>query len=95
MGKDGVAHLIADGLNLAYEQPDYINKIVTQAQAARAQLTNLDITSYEIGNEPDLYSANGFRTGPWDGATYTEEWLDRANAIWQQDLEPNNIPSQL
>ena len=56
---------ITFGMNLAYEQSDYLTKITTHANAAREQLTNLDITGYEIGNEPDLYLQNGFRTGQW------------------------------
>jgi hypothetical protein len=44
--------LILSGLNLAYEQPDYLSRIVEQASVARAMLKNTNLVSFEIGNEP-------------------------------------------
>ncbi|KAI2467267.1 glycoside hydrolase family 79 protein [Annulohypoxylon bovei var. microspora] len=81
------------GLNLAYEQGDFIEKITTMANQAITKCPNLNITSFEIGNEPDLYSQNGFRTGAWGGKVYTQEWLERATAISTQVLAPKGIPS--
>ena len=40
------------GLNLAYQQPDYLSRIVEQAGIAKAMLKNTNLVSYEIGNEP-------------------------------------------
>jgi hypothetical protein len=40
------------GLNLAYEQPDYLLRIVEQAGVARSMLSNTKLVSFEIGNEP-------------------------------------------
>ena len=84
---------ITFGLNLAYSESDYIGQITTMATQAVKRLSDLNLVGFEIGNEPDLYLQNGFRTGSWSGQVYTQEWLDRANAIYQQVLRPNNLPS--
>ena len=84
---------ITFGLNLAYSAPDYINQITTMATQAVKRFTNVHLVSLEIGNEPDLYLQNGFRTGSWSGQIYTQEWLDRASAVYQQVLQPNGLPS--
>lgn len=81
------------GLNLAYNETDYLDHIVASADAARTGLKNVDLVSFEIGNEPDLYLQNGFRTGQWDGQVYTSQWLDRAKAVYQRVLEPNGKAS--
>ncbi|KAI2632495.1 hypothetical protein GGS26DRAFT_598249 [Hypomontagnella submonticulosa] len=82
------------GLNLAYEQDDYIQQITTMAKQAISMLSSLNITSFEIGNEPDLYLKNGLRTGEWGGKIYTKQWLERASAIYKQVLQPTGIPSK-
>jgi len=81
------------GLNLAYQETDYIDRIVTMAQQVIDGIPRLKLVSFEIGNEPDLYAQNGFRTGAWGGDVYVQEWLDRASALWQQVLKPNKLPS--
>ncbi|KAI0884973.1 uncharacterized protein GGS22DRAFT_200075 [Annulohypoxylon maeteangense] len=81
------------GLNLAYEQADFLERITEMANQAISRCPNLNITSFEIGNEPDLYTQNGFRTGPWGGKVFTGEWLARASAISTQVLAPKGIPS--
>ncbi|OTA95187.1 glycoside hydrolase family 79 protein [Hypoxylon sp. CO27-5] len=81
------------GLNMAYEQNDYIKQITTMAKKALSNCPNLNITSFEIGNEPDLYTKNGFRAGDWRGKVYTRQWLDRASAIHKQVLLPKGIHS--
>lgn len=81
------------GLNLAYSESDYIEQITTMATQAVNRLTNVNLVSFEIGNEPDLYLQNGFRTGSWSGQVYTQEWLARAGAIWEQVLRPNGYRS--
>ncbi|KAH0836188.1 hypothetical protein AYO21_08611 [Fonsecaea monophora] len=81
------------GLNLAYSESDYIEQITTMATQAVNRLVDVNLVSFEIGNEPDLYLENGFRTGSWGGQVYTQEWLDRADAIWEQVLRPNSLPS--
>ncbi|KIV77901.1 hypothetical protein PV11_09677 [Exophiala sideris] len=85
---------ITFGLNLAYEESDYISQITTMATQAVKGLTNVNLVSFEIGNEPDLYLQNGFRTGSWGGQVYTQQWLARASAVWTQVLEPNNLSSK-
>jgi len=84
---------ITFGLNLAYEESDYIDQITAMATEAVRGLDKVNLVSFEIGNEPDLYLQNGFRTGSWGGQVYTQEWLDRASAVWQQVLKPNGLPS--
>ena len=84
---------ITYGLNLAYDNEDFISHIVAQADAARTMLKNVQLVSFEIGNEPDLYLENTFRNGSWDGSTYAQQWLERAEAVYEQVLKPNNISS--
>ncbi|KAL9073659.1 MAG: hypothetical protein Q9157_004651 [Trypethelium eluteriae] len=84
---------ITYGLNLAYEGSDYISNIVTEASAALDNLKNVKVFSFEIGNEPDLYLQNGFRTGQWGGQEYVQEWQDRTSAIYEQVLKSRNISS--
>lgn len=81
------------GLNMAYEASDYIQNIVTEASAALKGLTNVKLASFEIGNEVDLYLQNGFRTGSWGGSVYSQEWKDRAGAVYEQVLKPAGLPS--
>lgn len=82
------------GLNLAYDDDDYLDQVVTMAQQVIDRCTNLDIVAFEIGNEPDLYYASSdFRNSTWSGEVYTEQWLERAQAIYQQVLEPAGLPS--
>lgn len=83
------------GLNLAYDAPDYIDQITTMAEQVLSRCTNLNVTSFEIGNEPDLYGQNGFRKGSWSGSQYAEQWLERAAAIYEKVLKPNNLPSNM
>ncbi|KAF2085206.1 glycoside hydrolase family 79 protein [Saccharata proteae CBS 121410] len=76
------------GLNLAYEEDDYLDQISLMASAALANTSNVKIVSWEIGNEPDLYAQNSFRTGTWSGQVYSNEWRTRAQAVWERVLEP-------
>lgn len=80
------------GINMAYNAPDYMDQITTTAKAALS-VKNVKLSAFEIGNEPDLYSKNGFRTGTWDGTTYTQQWLTRAQTIYDRVLKPANLPS--
>lgn len=80
------------GLNLAYNDDDYIDRIVTMAQQVLNRCTNLNVVAFEIGNEPDLYySSSLFRDSTWSGDVYTTEWLARAKAIYEQVLEPAGL----
>lgn len=76
------------GLNLAYYQADYLDQITAMAQAAVSKLTALDLVSFEIGNEPDLYLSNRFRNGTWTGQTYVQEWTTRAREVYTRVLQP-------
>lgn len=84
---------ITFGLNLAYEESDYIDQITTMASQAVTGLSDVNLVSFEVGNEPDLYLENGFRTGSWSGQVYTQQWLDRVGALWEQVLQPHDLPS--
>ena len=82
---------ITFGLNLAYDESDYLSNIVAEASAVVKGLNNVQLVSFEIGNEPDLYLENGFRNGSWGGQVWTQEWLSRASAVYSQVLQPAGI----
>jgi Glycosyl hydrolase family 79 C-terminal beta domain len=85
---------ITFGLNLAYQQSDYINQMTTMAEQAVDRLTDVNLVSFEVGNEPDLYFENGFRPNPqWSASLYAQEWLERANAVWERVLKPKGMKS--
>jgi hypothetical protein len=73
------------GLNLAYQNSDYISKITSAASAALSALGS-NLYSFEIGNEPDLYASTApYRISQnWGGSSYVSEWVDRASAIQSQ-----------
>jgi hypothetical protein len=73
------------GLNLAYDNPDYLEVITNTAKAVISALDD-NIYSFEIGNEPDLYDSTApYRIGQnWSGAVYTQEWVARSAAIQSQ-----------
>lgn len=81
------------GLNLAYEESDWQQQITTMATQVLNSLENVDVVSFEIGNEPDLYLQNGFRVGQWGGRKYSEAWLQRAKVVWENVLKPKGIHS--
>lgn len=81
------------GLNLGYAESDYIERLTTMATQIIDRCTNLNLVSFEFGNEPDLYNHNGFRKGSWSGSVYAQEWLDRARAVWEEVLQPKNLQS--
>ncbi|KAF2428856.1 hypothetical protein EJ08DRAFT_591840 [Tothia fuscella] len=84
---------ITFGLNMAYSGSDYLERIVAEARACLDGLSGVKLTSFEIGNEPDLWLQNSFRTGSWGGSTYIQEFLPRAAAIYQQVLRPAGLPA--
>ncbi|KAF2703652.1 glycoside hydrolase family 79 protein [Pleomassaria siparia CBS 279.74] len=81
------------GLNMAYYDSDYIDQIVRTAQAAVDGMKNVNLYSFEVGNEPDLWLQNKFRNGSWGGKTYMKEFLDRADAVYNQVLKPAGYPA--
>lgn len=80
---------ITFGLNMAYRQADYLDRIIAEADAAYTMLTDVNLVSFEVGNEPDLWAEAGYRANGWDGQMYTNQWLTRANAVWENILKPN------
>jgi len=76
------------GMNMAYQESDYLTHLVEEASAAVAMLKTPTLVSFEIGNEPDLYLQNGFRTGQWTGTNYTTQWQTRCDAVYNQVLQP-------
>ncbi|CAG5163847.1 uncharacterized protein ALTATR162_LOCUS6560 [Alternaria atra] len=81
------------GLNMAYMDDDYQDQITALAQAAVDGMNNVKLYSFEIGNEPDLWLQNSFRSAPWDGKTYTDQWLDRAEVVYERVLKAAGLPS--
>lgn len=81
------------GLNMAYEEDDWKDRIVASAQGAVSGMKNVKLYSFEVGNEPDLWLQNDFRTAPWTGQTYTTQFLDRAEAVYTGVLQPAGLPS--
>jgi hypothetical protein len=81
------------GLNMAYMEDDWEDRIVAAAQGAVSGMTNVKLYSFEVGNEPDLWLQNTFRTAPWDGKTYTTQFLDRAETVYTRVLKPAGLPS--
>lgn len=43
---------ITFGLNMAYYEADYLDQITAMAKAAVTQLDRVNLTSFEMGNEP-------------------------------------------
>lgn len=79
------------GLNLAYSSADWADRIVKAAQAAVDGMKNVKLYSFEVGNEPDLWLQNQFRTAGWNGQVYTEQFLDRASVVCDRVLKPATI----
>ncbi|KAH9874401.1 hypothetical protein IAQ61_003590 [Plenodomus lingam] len=81
------------GLNMAYMADDWEERIVALAQGAVSGIKNVKLYSFEVGNEPDLWLQNSFRTAPWNGQTYTNQWLDRCEVVYERVLKPAGLPS--
>ena len=84
---------ITYGLSLAYDFANWTDQIVARANATRSILQQTKLVSFEIGNEVNLYLQNEFRNGSWSGQTYTEEWLSRADTVYQNVLKPAGVPA--
>ncbi|KAL5410084.1 hypothetical protein PMIN04_010775 [Paraphaeosphaeria minitans] len=82
---------ITYGLNLAYEGDDYLDKMINHSRAVVENLNNTRLYSFEIGNEPDLFLQNGLRAAPWDGKTYTTQFMERADTVYQKVLSPKGM----
>jgi len=67
------------GLNLGHSSPD---RLALEAQFIAAKLGE-SILYFQLGNEPDFYSATNNRTRPpnWGFSDYIREWLACAQAI--------------
>lgn len=81
------------GLNLAYEATDWPQKIQNSARAAVTLIKNAKLVSFEIGNEPDLFSKNGFRSASYASPQFITDWQLRADSVWTNVLSPNGLPS--
>lgn len=46
---------ITFGLNMAYYEADYLDQVTAMAEAAVMQLDRVNLTSFEMGNEPNIY----------------------------------------
>jgi hypothetical protein len=83
---------ITFGLNMAYMDDDWADRIVALAQGAVDNMKNTKLYSFEVGNEPDLWLQNAFRSAGWSGKTYTQQFLDRCEVICERVLKPSNLP---
>lgn len=85
---------ITYGLNLAYTGTNAVQQMVNQAQAAFDNIgDSVNIVGLEIGNEPDLYIDLGYRQSGWSVTDFGTEWSTRAQAVYQQVLQPRNLSS--
>ncbi|KAK1573747.1 glycoside hydrolase family 79 protein [Colletotrichum navitas] len=83
------------GLNMGYSESDYLDRLTTMVTQILDRCTNLNLMSFELGNEPDLYDHNRFRTSSWTGSQYVKEWRERADAVWERVLQPRGLRSNL
>ncbi|XP_014553848.1 glycoside hydrolase family 79 protein [Bipolaris victoriae FI3] len=81
------------GLNMAYMESDWETRITDMAKGAIDGMKNVKLYSFEVGNEPDLWLQNMFRAGAWSGSTYTTQWLDRCEVVYERVLKDANLPS--
>lgn len=80
------------GLNMAYMDSDWADHIVALAQGAVSGMKNVKLYSFEVGNEPDLWAQNSFRTAGWSGQLYTNQFLDRCETVCNRVLKPAGLP---
>jgi hypothetical protein len=83
---------ITFGLNMAYMDDDWADHIVALAQGAVDGIKNTKLYSFEVGNEPDLWLQNSFRSGAWSGKVYTDQFLDRCEQVCERVLTPAGLP---
>ncbi|KAF2829306.1 hypothetical protein CC86DRAFT_345965 [Ophiobolus disseminans] len=83
---------ITFGLNMAYMGSDWADHIVALAQGAVDGIKNTKLYSFEVGNEPDLWMQNSFRTAGWSGQLYTDQFLDRCEQVCDRVLKPSGLP---
>ncbi|KAI0019776.1 glycoside hydrolase family 79 protein [Xylariomycetidae sp. FL0641] len=88
------------GLNLADAAAGYAGRLAAMAAQALDRCTpRLRLMAFEIGNEPDLYRQNGFRSDDddgnpdrgepsWGGRAYAAEWRARAQMLYETVLAP-------
>lgn len=84
---------ITFGLNMAYMASDWEDHISAMAQGAVDGMKNVKLYSFEVGNEPDLWLENSFRSAPWTGQTYTTQFLDRCSTVYDRVLKNASLPS--
>lgn len=81
---------ITYGLNLAYQGSDWLSEIASQANASLSIPQNVQVVSLEIGNEPDLFLENGYRSS-YSVTQFGREWESAAVYIYNNVLEPMGI----
>ncbi|UZJ52363.1 hypothetical protein CBS101457_001683 [Exobasidium rhododendri] len=82
---------ITYGLNMAYNESDFLQQIVNQANAAINGLSNVTVVGFEVGNEPDLYVQNNYRASGWTVDNYGAEWANRVETIYATLLQPKSL----
>ncbi|PWN94204.1 hypothetical protein FA10DRAFT_264768 [Acaromyces ingoldii] len=84
---------ITYGINLAYTGSDSAQLIVNQATAALDQVKNVNIVGFELGNEPDLWVQNGYRSQGWSVSNFGDEWAAAVQSVYNNVLAPRNKTS--
>ena len=56
-------------------------------------LTNVTVVGFEVGNEPDLFIQNGYRSNTYTVEQYGTEWLSRVSSIYATLLQPKGLAS--
>ncbi|PWN20807.1 hypothetical protein BCV69DRAFT_199828 [Microstroma glucosiphilum] len=79
-------------INLAYQGSGWQDLMVSTAAAALDGMTTSKIVGFELGNEPDLFVTNGYRTSSnWSAAAFALQWQAVALDIYDNVLKSRNI----
>lgn len=79
-------------INLAYQGSGWQDLMVNTAAAALDAMTTSKIVGFELGNEPDLFVTNGYRTSSnWSAAAFALQWQSAALNIYNNVLQSRNI----
>lgn len=79
-------------INLAYQGSGWQDLMVSTAAAALDGMNTSQIVGFELGNEPDLFVTNGYRTSSnWSAATFALQWQAVALDIYNNVLTSRSI----
>lgn len=86
---------ITFGFNLAYNASDSTSRVVQQAASILDALQRVTVNTLEIGNEPDLFIDNEYRPESWTAQDWGQEWIVKAEAVYDQVLKPRHLRQDL